>query len=688
MNRIFMRAIVYQSLAAAIAFSGLYLSCMNPGGTEVENEKTISVYLADGKTPAVGAKIAIYHSSDTTHIPVYTATTDSKGRYAVDSIQFQNGYYNINSRLDKLAAMQDSVFILSNNTSSISDDTLFDTRTLSGFAALQPNNNVQTVTVHVLGTNTKVNVNDKGVFTIEELALGKYTLMLVSTLSEYTPLYYRITVSPTSSDTLHDTLRLPYTGIPIVAGLSASYDTLQGVVTVFWNKTSYFDFQRYNIYRTDASSIAWPSDPQYITQDTAIHDTLVFPMDTVRIDSFDLQITPVAATQSKKYRVTVVDNSDREGLPYKYVQVDAINPYYATKVTAYGEKVHLPQNGLCTLRVTPGPWYGTVTKVEWDIGKTGTFTSSTALDTILSFPANSIITGLPCVVRITGINNRTGSDTFALSTIVSPKLIGRLPFKNDSMEQVLGLTSAIFKDRVYVFYRNMSKWTTGVMSSRDGVAWEIDNDNIGSDSIRTPAVFNGRLFVLSRSQAGFLLVSENGKDYAKVTISDSFDNDTISSFRYGFLSTDGKKLYCATPKGIWAMDTVGSWEKIAANIPIELFKEYLKPFTFKGNIYLFTEDPFRYPNSLITIYRTDDYMSYTETSSLAGKNENWGPGMPLLVSDSMVILFQNDQQKITCSADMSTWYEVGRFTQLFVDAIRFNNRNMIFTSNGSIYTIE
>jgi hypothetical protein len=226
------------------------------------------------------------------------------------------------------------------------------------------------------------------------------------------------------------------------------------------------------------------------------------------------------------------------------------------------------------------------------------------------------------------------------------------------------------------------------MSSDDGVAWNSDNDSIGNDSIRTPAVFNGRLYVLSHSPNGFLLVSENGRDYAKEPIPDSILKGANSSFRFGFLATDGKKLYCATPEGIWTKDSMGFWEKASTNAQSELFNEYQKQISFKGKIYLSTEEAYRYPNAFVTIFHTTDMLSYTKISSLQVNSNYWGPGMPFLVSDSAVMIFQNDKRKIVYSTDLITWQDVGSFTLDFNDAIRFKNKNLLFSTNGSVYSIQ
>jgi hypothetical protein len=674
----------------AVVTVGAGISCLNPGGTEVENEKTVTVYLSDGKTPAVGAKIAIFQSNDTTHIPVYSATTDSRGRYTVDSIRFQNGYYNVNSRLEEFAALQDSVFIINSNTSVIANDTLFATRSVAGYASLQPNHNVQTVTVHAVGTNVRVNVDARGFFTLEDLAPGKYTLMVVSTLTDYTPLYHRLTVSQSSPDTIPDTLRLAYTGIPIVTGLSASYDTLHGIVKVWWHATSYFDFQRYNVYRAHADSISWPAKPVFIPQDTVILDTLTFKDDTIGIDSAVIPIVAPASVHSLKYRVTVVDNTDREGLPYKYIRVDAIPPAQATKVTDYGTFVPLPRHGLCTLKVSPGVWYGRVQKVEWDFGNTGSFSASQGFDTVFSVPEDSIITNYPCVVRITGAQNRIGIDTIALQTQVRPAMIAKLPFVNDTSNGIIPHSAVVFKNKLFVFYQQWSSWSTKMLSSADGIVWQTGSDSIYGGGIKTSVVFKGKLFVLNRQGNNFLLASENGSSFNAVPMPplDTITlRDTMGDM--GFLTVHDSLLYLNTADGVWACDSTLVWKKVAPGIPNDLFSTFNHQFTLNKIDIVFGSGSGWTP---AVFYKTSDFIGYTKLSEFQYPFNSY-EGLPFLCDGKYVVMIHATAgmpilSRILYSTDAVSWLQIGSTNKNIREAVHFNGKDLLFGSDGTVYELK
>jgi hypothetical protein len=673
---------------AAITFLGM--SCMNPGGTEVENEKTITVYLSDGKTPAPGARVAIFQSNDTTHFPVFTTVTNSRGQYTVDSTRFQNGFYNVSSRLEELASLQDSVLII-NNTASIANDTLRKTRSISGWAALQPNHNLLTVTVHAVGTNSRVNVDTRGFFTLEDLALGKYTLMLVSTRDDYTPLYYRLIVTGSSPDTIPDTLRLPYTGIPIITGLSAVYDTLHGIVKVWWRPTSYFDFQRYNVYRTDADSISWPAKPLFIPQDTCIFDTLTFRNDTIVPDTFGGSHIVPATIRSLKYRVTVVDNTDREGLPYKYVRIDAVAPSQATKITDYTSFVPLPRHGLCTLKVSPGIWYGNVQKVEWDFGNTGSFHSSAGYDTVFSVPEDSIITGYPCVVRITGVQNRTGSDTLLLRTQIRPAMIAKLPFVSDTANTPIAHSAVVFQDRLFLFCQQWPSWSTKILSSSDGITWQKEPDSIAFGSIKSPVACRRKLFVLNPHSPDFLLVSENGSSFKPVSgppLDSIFMIDTIGNTC--FLTSNDSILYFNSMFGVWACDSTSVWKKAASEVPQALLAPYNYQFNLNGSTMVFGSG---YTWSAAEFFKTTDFISYTRFSEYQSANTVTYNPLPLICGDNHVMMieatgFNPSRCSILYSTDAVSWKKIGETDDSIGEAVHFNGKDLLFSSNGTVYELK
>lgn len=307
-------------LALIVLF--IIVSCtQNDGITGTVDETDTGIiamlYNPDG-TPAIGANVKIFEVADTTKTPASEVISDENGNYAVSGLA--KGTYNIYAEKDELVAFQDSISVLE-DTIIIKDDTLETPTNISGVVGLQPNHEPRTVTVQVLGTEIFSNVNEDGYFTLNRMAKGDFTLKLSTTLDNYTTTYENLTITPDTPETLADTLWLIYTGIPVVEGLTATYDTLNGVVTLSWNGTKYRDFQDYLIYRDYFDSLNFSSTPIAFIDDTVFYDS-VFDK-SMSNGEFSFSDTN---DYNFKYRVTVRNNSQDEGLSYKYVGVVAASP--------------------------------------------------------------------------------------------------------------------------------------------------------------------------------------------------------------------------------------------------------------------------------------------------------------------------------------------------------------------------
>jgi hypothetical protein len=311
-----MKRILLPILAAV-----LFLSCTmdKSAGTisDTDTGKSAMVFNPD-ITPAVGATVKIFETSDTTREAALETTTDKNGRYFFAGLP--KGTYNIIAKKDSLISFQDSVFI-SSNSSTVDPDTLGKPGSVTAIVGLQPNHDPGTVTVQVLGTDIYGNVDSDGRFTLRLLAKGTYNLRLVTTLLDYTPTYTSITAESSKNDTLYDTLWLKYTGIPLVMGLSGNYDTLNGIVRLQWKKTPYRDFLNYLIFKDPFDSIKFSLDPIAASNDTFYFDTIF---------SKKLLNGPFSFKDSNnyhfKYRVCIQNNSTKRGDTYKYVDAIAASP--------------------------------------------------------------------------------------------------------------------------------------------------------------------------------------------------------------------------------------------------------------------------------------------------------------------------------------------------------------------------
>ena len=170
-------------------------------------------------------------------------------------------------------------------------------------------------------------------FTLGPLAGGRYTIRVVTTEEEYTPLYASMAVRTGRNDTLADTLRPVFTGIPVATGLQAVYDTLHAVVTVSWNRTRYPQLQEYQVFRNLASDLTVATTPVARVTDTVFRDTL-FEFASGGLASGDSALLHLA------YRVKVVDQSDQAGLAFGKALVDAPSPFFVRPGVAFAFANH------------------------------------------------------------------------------------------------------------------------------------------------------------------------------------------------------------------------------------------------------------------------------------------------------------------------------------------------------------
>jgi hypothetical protein len=333
-----------------VACAALLLTCgTSPKITGTGSETDTAMIYNPDNTPAVGAVVRFFVSSDSTRAIAYQTKTDANGRYSTKGLV--KGMYNMLAYSakglvkgapkmlaanDSLMVYQDSILVLQ-DTVLVQPDTLEKPGSITGIIGLQPNHDPRTATVQVLGTDLYTNVNINGRFTLSPVARGSYNLRLVTTLADYTPTYVTIHTQGQKKDTLADTLWLLYTGIPVVTGLAATYDTANGVVHLSWNKVSYRDFQDYLVFRDAYDSIVLSTNPIAARGDTFFVDSIYKRNSgTVQFSFSDTN------DYHFKYRICVEDNSGNRGYTYKYVDIVAVSPLkigpfkLATKSAGFG----------------------------------------------------------------------------------------------------------------------------------------------------------------------------------------------------------------------------------------------------------------------------------------------------------------------------------------------------------------
>jgi hypothetical protein len=303
-------------------FFALFFTCARMAGTNDETSIRTSgavIFEPDGKTPADSATVKIFNADVVDGHYVSIQTTSLDGRFSLDGLP--KGMYTIWAQKDSLVTFQDSVRISSIDT-IVRDDTLSCPSTITGIVGVQPQDDPRAVTIQVVGLDKYFNNTDKdGRFTMKNMAKGTYSLLLKSTEQHYTPTAAEISVGACVDTVLVDTIALTYTGIPIVVGISVSYDTVASVVRLVWNSTDYRGFQNYCIFRDFFDSANYSTGPIAAMGDTVFIDSI-----------FDQKLSNGRFSGSDtndyhfRYRVAIRNNVSAIGPTFKYVDIIAVSP--------------------------------------------------------------------------------------------------------------------------------------------------------------------------------------------------------------------------------------------------------------------------------------------------------------------------------------------------------------------------
>lgn len=259
-------------LAIPLALAAFLAGCDEPtAGTNDETHTTISarILLPDGTTPAVGATVRLVRRDDV--IAAATGLVEADGRPKVPRVD--DGIYALSASSGPLASWTDSVEVRGGRLLLERDDTLRKAGSISGVVLLQPQHDPKTVTVNVLGTDIWTNVGQDGRFRLPELGAGVLRLRFQTTVADYTPLFGTVRLKVSQDTLLPDTLRLPYTGIPVVLGLRAANDSATGDVVVRWRASDHPRLVDYVVYRDSATSVSYSTTPYAATSDTSFRDT-------------------------------------------------------------------------------------------------------------------------------------------------------------------------------------------------------------------------------------------------------------------------------------------------------------------------------------------------------------------------------------------------------------------------------
>jgi hypothetical protein len=335
-------------LALGAAIVTLFVECgtMDGTGSSTQTGITGKIYNDDG-TPAKNATVSIIASGYIPSIsgigksaPVDSIITDENGTYVIRWLA--PGTYNVFGKKADRFCYQDSVLIDS-TTSTIENDTLREAGSLSGIVRLQPNDDSRTVLILIYGCNTFTYPEDfTGNFSITNLAQGSYRIKVLTTIQGYAPKDTVITIVSGRNDTLSDTMRLDYLGIPTVAGLAAAWDSLLLKAHISWDRQDTSIIAGYNIYRGVADSTF---------NDQPINAVMIVTYTFV--DTFDCASARTWQGKRYVYRVKPINKNGDVGAVYSnadtiaaesaYKQIKTItrNVFDSTEAFIYRDRIYL-----------------------------------------------------------------------------------------------------------------------------------------------------------------------------------------------------------------------------------------------------------------------------------------------------------------------------------------------------------
>ncbi|MEN9307611.1 MAG: hypothetical protein RL173_1543 [Fibrobacterota bacterium] len=219
--------------------------------------------------PVAGARISLVKAGDSTGTALAISATGSDGSFP--SFVVPDGFYSVLLRDpgDSLGRFVDSLHVVSRKLPS-GRDTLLSLGSVRGVVRLGSGDSPTSVTVGLLGTDILANVRADGSFKIELVPGGLYTLGAATSLDGYGRLYKRIQLADGQNLVLADTLVLPFSGLPVPAGLRVVQDTTTGNVSVTWSRVVHPDLMGYVLERLENGTATFSG---YLT-DTSWTDSL------------------------------------------------------------------------------------------------------------------------------------------------------------------------------------------------------------------------------------------------------------------------------------------------------------------------------------------------------------------------------------------------------------------------------
>lgn len=295
------------AVVSAIGFA----SCDRQAGTSDEHETTVAARLfqPDG-SPASGARIKIYAVADTSKAPRDQVFAAADGSVSLPT-DLPAGEYNlVVNDGDGNGLVIDSLLSKGAGAPQLRSDTLRPMGILTGRLQVEPQHSPRIAWVQILGTGLAANVDTAGTFLLEVPA-GRITLAALTRDPNYTPTFRTVKTIP---DSILDvgTMRMEYTGIPVVQGLNVTYDTTTGVARISWKRSDFFGAYGYRLEKGAGQRAIF----LHRSEDTVVFDTL-----------FRLDDGPTALTVQRRYTVVALDSSLLDGPAWSPVSLQVLSPW-------------------------------------------------------------------------------------------------------------------------------------------------------------------------------------------------------------------------------------------------------------------------------------------------------------------------------------------------------------------------
>ncbi|MEK7391218.1 MAG: hypothetical protein AAB214_01515, partial [Fibrobacterota bacterium] len=300
-------------------------------GTNNETQSKGTFYQSNGK-PAVNARVRVYATNQTvtdSASPLVTQSyVDANGNV---ELKLAAGHYSLVADSGSRACFVDSIYS-DGDKIWIPIDTLRPTGTIIGRVRVQPMHSPAIAWIHLLRTNISANVDSTGMFRIAGVPSGSYEFVAVTRHEGYAPT--RKPARSVSDSTVDiGEIVLNYTGLPLVTGLEASYDSLSGIVNLNWNDTA----SVYTVYR-EIGAPSGNAPPALVeVQDASYSDTIFHPLGlTFSVyDSIETDVTYWIATK----------NSAQTGPLWNKVQLHLKSPALSKRWNDHWRSIPFPSNG-------------------------------------------------------------------------------------------------------------------------------------------------------------------------------------------------------------------------------------------------------------------------------------------------------------------------------------------------------